>query len=326
MLNWGLGHATRSLPLIRKLTEEGSEVVIASDGRALEFLRREFPLLQALELPAYGVSYNSGNILYDAVKQYGRVNNAIGLEKKKLDEFLEKNPVELIISDNRYGIYHKKIKSVLMTHQLRLPMPRGFEFLSPLAQIFNRSYLSRFHKIWVPDYAGEDNLSGKLSHGVKAPVDMEFIGPLSRFKKREDEEKYDFAVVLSGPEPARTRFEQLIVSELTTYKGRAVLVRGTNQSAVNLKNPSVEFYDVLGSTQLETLIAGSRYVVCRSGYSSIMDLKAMRKKAVLVPTPGQPEQEYLAEYHSNKGNFPMVLQKKFSLKGLDKIIADFYRR
>ena len=316
VLNWGLGHATRSIPLINSLIPRNNEVVIASSGDSLELLKIEFPENIFVELPDYHISYKSSNMVINGIKQFRKVSKAIDNEHDFILRIIEQHNIELVISDNRYGIFHPDIRSILITHQLKLILPKGFAFLQAFVQKKNLKYFSRFDEIWVPDDAGEDNFSGELSHGVNLPVPVKFIGPLSRFTLPElkVEVKYDLVFIISGPEPARSNFEELAKKELMKYQGKAALVLGRMGAS---KQESVHGFDVfnhLNYKELQQIILSSSLVICRSGYSSIMDLTALNSTAVLIPTPGQTEQEYLAALHHGKGKFVSISQKDFSIE------------
>jgi UDP:flavonoid glycosyltransferase YjiC (YdhE family) len=300
------------LPLIRRLAAEGREVVIASSGDSLRLLEKEVPSASFLQLPDYGISYGSGNLVFEAMKQMSRVKKVIARENKVVNDFAKSNGIELIISDNRYGVYSRTVKSVLITHQLRLMLPAGFGFLSPVAQKINLRYISFFDEVWVPDYEGANNLSGELSHGTDPGVPVRFIGPQSRFSKVETTDyQFDIAFILSGPEPARTVFEEKIAVMLENFGGKAIMVRGRVEETTPVQYHNCKVVNYMQYDELQRVILESRKVVSRSGYSTIMDLYAMEKGGLLIPTPGQPEQEYLARYHNGKNGFRTVKQKEF---------------
>ena len=322
VLNWGLGHATRSMPLIKSLMQKNNKLVIASGGDSLLLLKEEFPNVEFVDLPDYGISYGRRNMIANGLSQYRRVTRAIKTENKIAANLVERFKIEMIISDNRYGVFHSGIHSVLITHQLKLMMPEGFGWLAPIVQKKNKGYLLRFNEIWVPDEEGEDNLSGALSHGVRCDIPVKFIGSLSRFSMPDikPEPKYDFVFIISGPEPTRSQFEAIARKELRNHKGRAALVRGRVGALETEGDRSYDMFNHLNYKEMREIILTSGFVICRSGYSSLMDLKALNKKAVLIPTPGQTEQEYLATYHHGKGSFVAIDQKDFSIeKGIEMI-------
>lgn len=292
-LNWGLGHATRCVPIIRLLLARGHTVFIASDGDSLELLRREFPALGFFELPSYNIRY-SRNIpawLY-TLWRTPKFLKSIKREQYAVNTLVNQHEIDLIIADNRYGCRVKNIHSIFISHQLNLIMPAGMKWMGGTINFFHRRLIRKFDTVWVPD--GENNpLSGELS---KSNLKPEFIGIQSRFKKSgEIQLQNKLAVVLSGPEPQRTLLEKNLLPQVIALNLPSVFVRGMlhekmGESEVN----QVKIFNYLTSDDLQKVIEQSEIVVARSGYSTIMDLAALHKKAILIPTPGQPEQEYLA--------------------------------
>ncbi len=310
MLNWGLGHATRSIPLIKAFQEKGYEVFIASDGDALTFLQKEFPVNNFISLPGYNVRYPYESIFYNILSYLPNIIKAIAGENKKLKQIIKEVKPDLIISDNRYGFRNKKVYSILISHQINLQLANGF--LNKTGNWMNHHLISAFDKLWIPDY--ENNLlSGKLSI-VEDNVNHQYLGALSRFEKKEIEKKYDIAVVLSGPEPQRSHFEKIILNQFSSLNHKSIVILGKideNKQWMLNDNVLVKSYALSG--ELNEILNASDLVIARSGYSTIMDLAALEKKAVLVPTPGQTEQEYLAKYLMGKKMFYSMDQKSFDI-------------
>jgi len=317
VLNWGLGHATRCMPVIEHLMEAGFEVFIGSDGAALTFLKREFATHTFFELPGYNISYPAnGSMAFSMLLQSPKIISAIKKENEAVKKIMEENEISCIISDNRYGCYSEKIKSVFITHQLTIQAPAGAQFI---VNKINSSGLKKFNEIWVPDVEGENNLSGDLSHNhiLKS---VYYTGVLSRFNKisivEEKKFRYKFMVLLSGPEPQRSILEKELLKE-AEQTGEAILfVRGLVEDKEHLTSSltNITFKSFLKGDELAEAFAESEIVVCRSGYSTIMDLAALNKKAVLIPTPGQTEQEYLADYFQEKKIFLKNEQDSLNLK------------
>lgn len=324
VLNWGLGHATRSIPIIRSLIRLDYNVIICSDGDALVLLKKEFPLAQFVELPGYNVRYDFRSMILNMVRYSIGMLKAIHREEKILKELVSKHRPSFIISDNRYGFHHKEVKSIFITHQLNIPSRKKWQTLT--ANRFMHQFIKHFDACWVPDLGGSPNLSGRLSHDVSAAIPIQFIGPLSRFTLASKSPKYDVTFVLSGPEPQRTKFENMILDQQSDLIGDFCMVRGTDKGMTHtiMKESNLKVYDLLESEVLESLIAESRLLVCRAGYTTIMDLVAMQKSAVLIPTPGQPEQEYLASHLSSLfPNFSFMEQKDFALSKLNGSINNW---
>jgi len=318
-LDWGLGHATRCVPLINQFIVDGHQVIIGADKKPLAFLKQEFPSLKNVIIPGYKVTYgekgSSLKLFYESIKFF----NFIKEEHSFIDKIIEEHNIDLLISDNRYGLWSKKVKSILLTHQLYVKAPLG----EKIAHQKIEKLISNFDECWIPDVAGQVNLSGDLSHLHPINGKHKFVGSLSRFPVTDlpisAKKEYDVIAVLSGPEPQRTVFEKLVINQIETTGLSGVVVRGLpgDGSILKIQNANIDVFNHLETSRLEEYILKSRVVVCRAGYSSIMDLVALHKKAILVPTPGQSEQEYLANYHLNQGRFHCQKQVDFNLeKGL----------
>lgn len=292
-LNWGLGHATRCIPIIRELLRYPFiTVLLASDGRALKLLRQEFPTLIALELPAYQIHYRSTNMIWNIAGQVPKILRAIYQERQVIKQLVKDYEIDLIISDNRYGCYHPAVRSIFMTHQINLRIP--FRPLEYLTNIFNHLWLKKFETVWIPDYEGKTNLAGSLSRSAGLE-EVVYLGALSRFIKKNTPIKYDVTVVLSGPEPQRSILEQKIIEQAQNLPYQFLLVQGKTEIQQHFFiKKNVEVHSFLNSVALNEAILASKIVVARSGYSTLMDLMVLGKKAIFIPTPGQTEQEYLA--------------------------------
>lgn len=246
-------------------------------------------------------------------------------EHKKVQEIVAKESASGILSDNRFGVWSKQVPSVYLTHQLIVEAG----WMSSLASRWHQSIISNFDRCWVCDFKGEESLAGSLSSNDGKLKNVEWIGPLSRFSKageetvtttKQSKKTIDIGVVLSGPEPSRSQFEKKVIEVLKGRKEKVVLVRGvirpSEETAAESQSSRIEqnltIYDFMLANELEELIRQSRILITRSGYSSIMDLHALDVKALLVPTPGQSEQEYLADRMQLKGWFLNVRQDEFS--------------
>lgn len=292
----------------------GAEVLLASDGIALDLLKAECPHLPAFELPSYRIRYESSNMIRNIALQLPRITYAIRAEQWATERLVSEHGIEGIISDNRYGCFSKRARSAFVTHQLHLQVPTAV--LEWTVNRVLRRALKKFDDIWVPDVAGSPNLSGKLSHiQDPLPPKVRFIGPLTRFQKYESSPEYDVAVVLSGPEPQRSILEQRLLEQAMALPRKFIFVRGKTQSKEHyFVSENVEVVSYLTSNDLNDVLLASKVIVCRSGYSSIMDLTALGKKALLIPTPGQTEQEYLAHYLSAQQLFASQPQDTLDLE------------
>lgn len=315
-LDWGLGHTTRCIPLIRYLREKGCEVVLACSGAPASLLTGEFPGIELKPLDGYNIRYSSGSSMFSSILlQLPNIFNKIKKEHQWLKDLLKKEEFDLIISDNRPGFYHKNVYSIYITHQLLIYSGKGTWFNRLLQKIHAR-YMKPFNKIWVPDLEGTKNLAGELSHPAFPIVQPAYLGLLSRFELTPSvEHVYDLMVLLSGPEPQRTILEQTLYHQLQTFTGKVLFVRGLpGQEASTLPFfDHITVHTHLPAHQLQHAIASSAIIVCRSGYTTLMDLIRLKKKAVLIPTPKQPEQEYLARFMQQQQLFPFLEQDQFHI-------------
>lgn len=315
-LNWGLGHATRCIPIINQLLKQGFNPIIASDGEALEILRKEFPNLKSIALPSYNIQYpKNGKLLkWKLLSLTPQILKAIKTEYNIVQKLVESENLCGIISDNRFGVRSDKVPSVIITHQLNVLSGATTFFTSKLHQYI----INKFDECWIPD---DENLnySGKLSltDSIKK---QKYIGVLSRFKKADLVIKYDLFVLLSGVEPSRTQLEEKIISELKSYKGSVLLVRGKiePQQKTIIKG-SVTTCNFLLTDELQTALNQSKLVLARSGYSTIMDLTSVGKKTFFIPTTGQYEQEYLAKSLQDLKVAPFATQENFKIEMLEDV-------
>lgn len=314
-LDWGLGHATRCVPVIRDLLNKHCEVWLAGEGAQEKLLREEFPSLPFLPLKGYRIKYGKSGVTGKILLQIPSILRSIKEENKWLKEQVAKYGFEAVISDNRYGLYQEDIFSVFITHQLFIKSSLG-KWSERILQKWNYNFINRFNECWVPDEESENNLAGELSHPVTLPsIPTKYIGPLSRFEKKFiDEIKDHLLIILSGPEPQRTILENKVVDQIVHYPGTATIVRGLpGERNVVPSTNTIHFYNHLSSQELNSEALKAEFIISRSGYSTIMDIAALQKKSIMIPTPGQPEQEYLAGHLMNKQFAFCVDQKSFSL-------------
>ncbi len=310
-LDWGLGHATRCIPLIQYLIAKGHEPIIAASGRPLNLLKSEFPKIEIVEFEGYNISYPEGSgMVWKMFKSTPRILKRIKAERVELDGLIDELKLDAVISDNRFGLYSSRIPSVYITHQVMIKAP----FFESILYRLHANYMQKFAQVWVPDFE-VDGLSGDLGHKFPLPANASFIGPLSRFEPSTSDNSSDLLIVISGPEPQRTRFEKIVLKQLESFEGTATAVLGTPDQQIERKDDlGHRIVSHLSAAQLGAEMMQANLVVSRSGYSTIMDLSALGKKAAFVPTPGQTEQEYLAKKFDAKGQHMMMRQSKFDLK------------
>ena len=317
-LDWGLGHATRCIPIIKELINQEVRVIVAATGSQKKLLKNEFPGLEFVEIPPYRIQYKNGFFLkWGLFLQIPVLLMRIKNENRWLTQLLTKRKIDFLISDNRYGLSHPDIVTVFITHQLYIQSGIS-KFADRIILTWHNRILKRFSRCWVPDQRGEFSIAGLLSDPpFPPPIPVDYIGVLSRFTKLQTSLVPDSILILiSGPEPQRTAFEKILLSQLSDLEMKVTLVRGLPESIgvlpATAKNLTI--YNHLGTEQLNTAINNSEYIVARGGYSTIMDLITLKRNAILVPTPGQPEQEYLAKYLHEKKWMYMAGQADFDLK------------
>ena len=302
-LNWGLGHASRCVPLVQRLLDEGHEVILGGDGESLTLLRKHFPKLRYTYLAPLSLRYSKGSRqVFAILRALPKLIRWSMKDHLMLKALLNEEPIDRVISDNRFGLYNKKTESVYITHQLHIMLPRGWRWAELIASRMHARIYMRYNKVWVPDYADpQKNLAGALSH---TSAQVEYIGPLSRFQNTPNilnTPNYSVVAVLSGLEPHRTLLEQEIVARYTGKEERILIVQGLmHRPNTRIKRGNITIVPYMADTELASALMGARHIIARSGYSTIMDLHALEilDKAELIPTPGQPEQEYLATLHN----------------------------
>lgn len=324
-LDWGLGHATRCIPIIKELIKLNCTVYIAGNEPVIALLKKEFPGIVFLRLEGYKMTYtrNKKWLMFKIFLQLPKVLYSIWREHKWLKKIVSQHEIEAIISDNRLGMFMKKIPSIYITHQLSIRT--GNIFTEKIAQRIHYFFIKKYKECWVPD-SEESGLAGRLSHPKKTPGNVVYTGPLTRLTSLQQAEPvYDILILLSGPEPQRTIFENQILSQLNNFTGKAFFARGLPSEKNNLRsgNESIKVVNHLDGKEMNRLIAQSRTIIARCGYTTVMDLAALRKPAILIPTPGQTEQEYLAGYLLGKKYFLTASQENFSLPDLLQKSAAF---
>jgi uncharacterized protein (TIGR00661 family) len=320
-LDWGLGHATRCIPIINELINCGFDLLIAASGASASLLKMEFAKATIVPIEGYKISYSKNLLLVKLLLQLPKVMRAITQEKKWIDKIVEEQQIDIVISDNRFGLYAKKAKNVFITHQLSIKT--GTVFFDNIAQKINYKFINRFDECWVIDNEDNQNLAGSLSHPIKKPaIPIKYIGVLSRLEKKDKEKNIEVLIMLSGPEPMRTIFEEILFEQTKALHKKIVIVRGLplEKKVVTTENDNLQIINYAGVRELNDLIQSSKIIIARSGYTSVMDIATLQGKAIYVPTPGQTEQEYLAKYLSQKKYCTTASQQDFNLsKELDTI-------
>lgn len=311
-LNWGLGHASRCIPLIERLQSEGHEVVLGGDGESLTLLRKHFPGLSVLPLASLDLRYGKGNRqVWAMIRSLPKIVRSAISDHRMLADYLRYEQIDQVISDNRFGLYSEKTRSVYITHQLTVALPRPWQWLEPIVSRWHRKIISRYDACWIPDMEcrkdGVQGLAGRLSHPDILPKNAEYVGTLSRFAGKEYQLDITYSVVaiLSGLEPQRSVLENEIINRYENSDEAVLVVRGRMQGPPTVvKHRNITIIPWLDDKHTASYLLGAKVIICRSGYSSIMDMYALgvMHKVEWHPTPGQPEQEYLAEYLKSASN------------------------
>ncbi len=268
----------------------------------------EFPELQKVNIEAYDIHYSKSiplvlKLLIDAP----RIWAAIKKEHFQLEQIVKTYHIDVVISDNRFGLYSNQTDNIYITHQLNIQAG----IFSSFANKIHHYFIKQFHTVWVPDLQDEKtSLAGKLTHHHSIK-NHRYIGPLSRLPKTVfGSAKYDYLCLLSGPEPLRSELEIALITKANQSNKTVCIVRGTHHVLQSFINKNVEVFDAPHADDLASMIVNSKTVICRSGYSTLMDLHHLQKtNCILIPTPGQDEQEYLAEYWSLKTGFSMMKER-----------------
>ncbi|MDC3388210.1 glycosyltransferase [Flavobacteriaceae bacterium] len=315
-LNWGLGHATRCIPIINELQKNGFTPIIASDGIALSLLIKEFPTLRHIKLPSYNIMYtkNGFYLKLKLLSNIPKLIKAVRKERSIINNLVDQEKIYGIISDNRFGVYHKNITSIYITHQIKVFSGVTTTITSKIHQ----NIIKKFNECWIPDIKHKLNYSGELSNTSNTKINFKFIGVLSRFKKNNTPNLYDYLVILSGPEPQRTILEDKLFLELKHSTKKIAFIKGViEQEQIITKKNNIICYNFMTSKELELIINQSNLIIARSGYTTIMDLVTMNKKAFFIPTPGQHEQSYLAKRLKKSGYFNYCKQEDFKEEMLE---------
>lgn len=327
-LDWGLGHASRMIPVIRHFQSRNRTVILAGSGKSGDLLKAAFPELKFVHLPAPEILYavKSRWTVPKLLWQLPGILISAFREHSGLGRLVKAHQVETVVSDNRYGLFHKKAYCIFVTHQISPLLPAWLKWVEyPVHWMITRVIL-QFNECWIPDYSDPMvNLSGRLSHRYRIPGNAKFIGILSRFDRKRAltgefvMDQYDCVFVVSGPEPQCSIFRSLCLETALRINRKSLIINGMREETTmrgSLRKELLTIVPHLNQEHFQQILLRAGAIICRAGYSGIMDLVAMQRTALLVPTPGQPEQEYLAQYLSEKGLFSQVRQQDLNARSL----------
>ena len=330
-LDWGLGHAARCVPLVQALLDHGCRVVLAAEGPQAQLLAEAFPDLEILPLPGYRITYSRRGVWWKILWQLPKLQLSIRREHRWLEQLLRQRSFDAVISDNRYGFWSRRCASVILTHQLQPALPRGMSWLQGLARRTFYRLLQPFDACWVPDVAdAAQGLSGQLGHPRPMPsLPVQYLGWLTRFRPASPSSpaRWHLLVVLSGPEPQRSLLEARVLAQLPAVERPVLLVRGLPGETEALRLPAPhQAVNHLPGPAMQQEMQAAEFVLCRGGYSTLMDAFTLGKKCLLVPTLGQTEQEYLAQKLQEQGAALCFQQRELQLKEvLERAAAHHFR-
>ena len=292
LLDWGMGHATRTAPLIQFAADQGWAVHVATKGTALAFLRTQFSpeAISFHTKPGPDITYAKRGTWMKIAAQVPEFLSSIRKETSWTAEFVARHGITHIVSDNCYGVHHPDIPCVLMSHQLQLPVPNA---VAALASTFVNKHAAQFRSVWIPDDESV-GLSGALTSHHQLPH-AEYVGILSRLSPHAAQGNWRTVGMVSGPEPHRKLMELALLRWMKGIPGPCLLIAGRPGDKVEV-NDHVTVWPDPSAEDLAGALRGAETIVCRSGYSSLLDLAALGQRAILVPTPGQPEQLLLARH------------------------------
>ncbi len=318
-LNWGFGHAGRMIPVAATLRNMGHEVIIGADRSLLKHINAELPDIRLIEIKGLNIRYSSLIPQYVVVLLQTPVVLLRALkEHSALTVAIKRLQPDIIISDNRFACYNKKVFSVYVTHMLRIPFPSPFQFLERTGIFFHNRFIRKYNLCMVPDMEGELNLSGRLSHNIMPPVETLYMGLLSRFTLTDSNTagtapaKPYICLILSGPEPQKSLLMKKVAEATQQLHLHLVILSNDKTDECLSDKEYVEMITGKRSSALKTIIENSSLVVCRSGYTTLMELISLHKGAIIIPTPGQTEQEYLGSYLNGKYGFKTITQDQIT--------------
>jgi hypothetical protein len=305
------------IPVAEQLLKMNFNVFIGSGNLHMALFRNETPGLRYIDFEGFRPNYSRFLPQYLALLlRMPSLIYHIVQEHIRLKKIIRENEIDIVISDNRFGLWNSDITSVYITHMPLIPFPEPMRFLEFIGVFLHRIIIKKYSLCFIPDLPGIENLTGRLSHGLRLPGNVRYTGILSRFNASDSDiqsstktDGYNTAV-LSGPEPQRSMLRKKIVNLFCNQESDLVILEGKpGKNVEEVKSGNITSYNHLPGSKMKGLLKKSTGIICRSGYSTIMDLVSLNCSALLIPTPGQTEQEYLARYLSGKGWFSFESQE-----------------
>jgi hypothetical protein len=290
-LNWGMGHVARCIPLIDLFIKNGNTVILAGDESQITILEQYFPAIDTVLHKGYPFKFGErGNFGLDLLRQFRPLQERLKKEIEETEKLVNEYSIDIIVSDHRYGFLSSNAYSILLTHQLNLPV----KWYENWVQNIHHRLIGKFDEIWVPDTIQSD-YAGDLSRNTKQ-FQVNYIGPLSRFSiyDKVPKDEHD-VVIVSGPDVYAIPYvkEQLQrATDHTRIIARDEVIRSFPNDP--------RFYSSNDWKQADQLIMTASKIISRSGYSTLMDLIELKTPFSITPTPGQREQEYLFDWWYKK--------------------------
>ena len=308
------------IALAEKLQGPDQNIIFGAGEKQLAFIRSELPGIACLSFPGFQPVYSEYLPQYIVILiQLPVLIYHIIREHFILKKLIALHSIDMVISDNRFGLWNKNIRTVYITHQPGIAFPPFFSILEFIGVYLHRKIIRRYSLCFIPDLPGEPNLTGRLSHGLKLPDNVRFIGILSRFSGGDQSHNFPehktgiITVILSGPEPQRGILEKKLTDILKKRGQGAVILGGKPHENIRTEvSGNIIYYSHTSRREMQEIISGSDMIIARAGYTTIMELVSLNCSAVLIPTPGQTEQEYLATRLSHMGWFTHIPQKKLN--------------
>jgi predicted glycosyltransferase len=311
-LNWGLGHATRCIPVINELIKLGVDITLSAEGGGKKILQQYFPGIPFVEIPGIEIKYpRKGSMAFSMLTQLPGILSAIRKEHEQLDKLIRKSGFTHVISDNRYGLYSDRVKTAFICHQVNIMTPAVLKFTQPVLKLLHKKKIEKFNELWIPDIQSGDQLSGELSGHDHIKIPVRHLGMLSRFEAsaKPGEKKYDYIALLSGPEPQRSILENKLTALLKKSGKKSLLVKGIPDGNTSITDNQLEIISGITDENLIHILHPDTCLMARPGYSTLMDVSVLQhRNLVLIPTPGQTEQEYLAGRLKTKYGVTIVKQ------------------
>jgi uncharacterized protein (TIGR00661 family) len=322
-LNWGFGHTGRMIPVALRLQQMGHEVIFGADRTVIPMIKLELPGIEVIEIPGVNMHYSHVMPQYLAILfQTPKVVFAAMREHRLLKKLINEIKPDIVISDNRFGFFSKRVYSVYVTHMLQIPFPNPFRFLEFIGVFLHRIIINQYDICLIPDLPGEENLSGRLSHGKHLPERIIYAGLISRFAtdtfERHNHQPY-ICLIISGPEPQRSILYEKVAAAACNNNMK-LIVLSCNELKNAVKEENVTLVVNKPASEIQSYISDSSFVIGRSGYTTLMELISLSKGAIIIPTPGQTEQEYLGWYNNRRFGFQTVNQRDIENCDFNKMI------